>query len=382
MQQKRIVILGSGPAGMLMALSLAKCGINSIIIEVSKVGTVNHLEDPRTIALTLASKEFLDKIGLWSLISEAATQILDVYVVDNKSPKMLHFSQQTSGTEALGYMVKNSDLKKILLQAVRENSKISLIDGCTDYQLEDHNEYYKINFLGRSIYCDLLILCTGQHSQICKKYFSARLEKYYNQHALTFIVEHEQHHESVAVEHFLSPGVFAILPLSGGFHSSIVWTVPEAYAFLLRKLPIDEFEYIVQENFGNFLGKINLAGSVEAFPVFAYLTKKYYYNRAVVIASSAHVIHPLAGQGLNQGIKDIAALAELINTRDINQAMLEEYQNLRHNDNVMMYLITNNTNNIFLKQSLRPLRLMGLQIVEGAKIMKSQLIKYAMGRRL
>jgi 2-octaprenyl-6-methoxyphenol hydroxylase len=429
----KIVILGSGFSGMLTALSLAKVGFSTIILESMACDDSKFLHDVRTTALTAESKYFLIKLGLWPLIDKIASPILDVYVVDNKSPQILHFAQnlinrpphklsnergfegdtaagsaahfrfvsdsstgskykssaevefvERSNTEALGYIVKNSEFKKILLETVQNNPLITLIDKCSDYNIhsqESGNNIYLAD--GTFISCQLLILCNGRGSKIHSSYFSAEISKPYLQNALTFNVWHQQSHEGTAVEHFLPSGPFAILPLKGGNHSSIVWTLPKNYATLLQNLPTDEFEYMVQRNFGDFLGALKIDSEIANFPLRAYLTRKYYHNHVVLVADSAHIIHPLAGQGLNQGIKDIQMLTDLINSRNIDQEMLAEYQELRQTDNKLMYLITDNINRIFSNNvpSLKFLRRAALLAAEHISFVKVELLKYAMGRR-
>ena len=379
-----IVILGCGLSGMLTSLSLASIGIPSIILETADCSGKKFLTDIRTTALTTASKEFLIKLDLWPVIDAIASPILDVYVVDNKSPKMLHFAQDSIDEEALGYMVKNSEFKKILLDAVQNNHLITLIDQCTNYtvdSLEANNNIYLSD--GTLISCQLLILCNGRESKIHNSYFSSKLFKYYSQHAIAFNVQHQLPHEGTAVEHFLPSGPFAILPLRGGYHSSIVWTIPSTYANLLQNLEVDEFEYLIQKNFGNFLGSLKLDSVVANFPLRAYLTKKYYHNHIVLVADSAHIIHPLAGQGLNQGIKDIQALTNLIKDRDTDKQMLQTYQQLRQADNTAMYMITDNINRIFSNNisCLSVLRRTALSIADNIPLVKKSLLNYAMGKR-
>ena len=209
------------------------------------------------------------------------------------------------------------------------------------------------------------------------------VEKYYDQTALTFIVNHERPHAGTAVEHFMPGGPFAILPLREPNSSSIVWTIPRKQSEIIKNLPASEFEYLVQRNFGDFLGKVELDGDIAAYPLKAYLTHKYFYERIVLIADSAHIIHPLAGQGLNMGIKDIMALTLLVYEHGISSQILVEYENLRRQDNKAMYLITDNLNRIFSNRSkiLRHVRTTGIKVINMLSPLKTRMIKYAMGKR-
>jgi len=378
MKNVNIVILGCGFSGMLTALALAKENIKTTIIESKDISNKSFFADIRSTVLTTRSKEFLEKLGLWCVIEPIVGLIMDVYVVDNKSPKMLHFDGKCVGN-ALGYMVKNSELKKALLSEVKKNKLINLIDKnhySKIVSFDDKSVLYFKQEQTASLSCNLLIICDGANSLARQSFFINRIEKNYHQHALTFYIKHEKSHEGTALEHFMPSGPFAILPLKDPHSASIVWTVNEKHSSALKGLPSDEFEYILQQNCGNSLGKITLNSQIQAFPLKAYITKKYYHNKIVLVADSAHVIHPLAGQGLNQGIKDIEALSA-------NTKSLANYQKLRQSDNFIMYRITDNLNGIFSNNSslLHVLRTTGLYALDKIKPVKNFLVKYAMGDR-
>ena len=152
---------------------------------------------------------------------------------------------------------------------------------------------------------------------------------------------------------------------------------------LFTSVSFEEFTEIVQENFGEFLGKIKVEGKVAGFPLKAYETDRYFNKRVVLIADTAHVIHPLAGQGLNQGIKDIGCFTELLLELGITDYMLNQYQNLRKTDNSNMLEITDTINTVFSNNSklLQAARSLGFRAIEKVPPFKKLLIKYAMGRR-
>jgi 2-octaprenyl-6-methoxyphenol hydroxylase len=387
----KVVILGCGFSGMLTALSLAKIGVKITIIEAKSIEDENFYNDIRTTALTPASEKFLRHLDLWPQIEMNAGAILDIYVVDNKAPEMLHFSLdglaqglQDNAHTTLGYIVKNSEFKKSLLTQVRNNNLITIIDKCGYQKIESSDEKVTVYLSdNKPVTFDLLIICDGHNSKARNYYFTAKINKYYKQTALTFNVLHEKEHKGTAVEHFMPSGPFAILPLKNQHSSSIVWTVKDIQSTLLQSLPDKEFEYHVQKNFGPFLGQITLDSKIGAFPLKAYITEKYFYKRIILIADTAHIVHPLAGQGLNQGIKDIETLTELIDNIGINIPMLEKYQLFREDDNLAMYLITDNLNRIFSNDSewLRYLRRAGLKVINHFNPVKAKLIKYAAGKR-
>ncbi|GAB4164094.1 MAG: hypothetical protein Tsb006_3530 [Rickettsiaceae bacterium] len=230
---------------------------------------------------------------------------------------------------------------------------------------------------------DLLIVCDGSNSLIKQKYFSSEIDKLYSQYAITFIVRHEKPHEGTAVEHFMPSGPFAILPLKDQHLSSIVWTVRSEMKGALLKLPQEEFLYLVQQNLGDFLGRVNLQSEAAAFPLKAYSTSKYFNKKIALVADSAHVIHPLAGQGLNQGIKDIHSLVTNILKHGACKFALGRYEESRKSDNKTMLEITDTLNALFATNSklLHASRQLGFKAIGKISPFKKLLIKYAMGKR-
>lgn len=379
-----IIILGCGLSGMLTALAFAKYGIKTTIIESKSVIDPIFFNDIRTTALTDSSKNFFNDILLWDELKAFVGPITDIHVVDNKAPEMLHFKSSQVGAEALGFIIKNSDFKKILLAAVQKNSLIKPVDKCSYKSVESNDTGGMLHLENGAVMTyDLLLICEGHKSPVKNRYFTLSTQKYYGQTALTFIVSHEKPHEGTAVEHFMPGGPFAILPLNEPCSSSIVWTLPQQQSEIVHNLPQAEFEYLVQQNFGDFLGQITLESEIAAFPLKAYLAHKYFHQRIALIADSAHIIHPLAGQGLNMGIKDITTLTSLVKEHGISSQVLTEYQNLRRPDNKAMYLITDNFNRIFSNHSkiFWHLRRTGLKIINELTPLKTYLIKYAMGKR-
>lgn len=358
-----ITILGCGVTGMLMALRLAHEGIATTILERSDM---KWPRDRRTIALTGFSKNILYKIGLWDSLEPYIGEIKDVYVVDNKSPQMLHLLQGGGG--AAGYMIENSSLKDVLLKAVRKNPLITL---CIEVEHGNPYEY------------DLLILCDGKSSKLRQEYFQDRVLKNYNQSAMTFLVRHAKPHEGTAVEHFMTQGPFASLPMRDPNESGIVWTEKTEVTGLYMKMDRMEFAYHLSKRFGDFLGELEIISEPQAFSLSARVVKNYYYDNMVVVGDSAHTIHPLAGQGLNQGIKDIDVLGEIIARNllvglQVDEIALKEYENKRWLDNYRMYLVTDNLNRFFSNNLAiwRDVRKLGLGLLNKVPSLKNKLVGY------
>ncbi|XVN42389.1 MAG: FAD-dependent monooxygenase [Candidatus Rickettsia vulgarisii] len=378
-----ISILGCGFSGMLTALAFAKQNIKVTILENRSVASDDFCSDVRTTALTPESIKFLDNINIWQEIEQQVGKMLDVYVVDNKAPEMLDL-RDTKENKPLGYIVNNSDFKRALLQKVQENPLIEIVDQFSYKKITSLNSQTVIECSdNKVIKSDLLIVCNGHNSQVCSYYFANKIEKSYKQIALTFNIKHSKNHEDCAMEHFMPEGPFAVLPLKSQNHSSIIWTVREEQASLLLSLPNDEIEYLVNRNCGTSLGTVKIASKISSFPLKARVTNKYFHNRIVLVADSAHIIHPLAGQGLNQGIKDIDALTRLIASLGISEETLRQYQKAREEDNFVMYMITENLKMVFSNHSnvLWYFRRLGLDMINNIPIVKNWLLQYAMGQR-
>ncbi len=381
-----IVILGCGLSGMITALSLAEQNIPTTIIEKQALSEDALFNDIRTTALNDNSKKFFEKINIWPFLKNQIGLINDIYVVDNKSEQMIHFSNSDLlHGKKIGYLIENISFKKTLYNLVKNNSKITILDKSSYKNIENKNTKCTILLVNnegeKKINTRLIIACDGNNSLVKKLYFSHDIEENYQQKALTFITEHEKLHEGSAIEHFMSTGPFAILPLKNQKKSSIVWTLPIEKAELIMKLEKNEVNYLVQENFGEFLGKIKIISDIASFPLKANATKKYFNKSILLIADTAHIIHPLAGQGLNQGIKDIECLSGLIHKNDISTNTLTIYEKERKKDNEAMLLITDGINKIFQSDSkiLHGLRQIGFKAIDDVKFIKKQIIKYASG---
>lgn len=371
-----IAILGCGLSGMLTALSFAQKGIETTIFESKSIKSPEFFKDIRTTALTPYSKNFLSSIDIWKDLEEFVAEMQDVYVVDNKASEILDL--RNDDDSLLGYVIKNNDFKKILLSKVTNNSLITLIDNNQYQEVISHNDYSIIKFDDEQIKCNLLIICDGANSKVRSHYFANEIEKPY-QTALTFNIKHEKPHENCAMEHFLPLGPFALLPLKDQNSSSVIWSTSASQASLILDLPIEEVRFLTQRNAGNSLGKITIDSEMSSFPLKARMANRYFHNKMVLIADTAHTVHPLAGQGLNQGIKDIETLSIIVS----NNGTLQEYQKLRQDDNFIMYKLTDELNNIFshYSKNLRCIRQIGFKAINNLKPIKNLITSYAMGKR-
>ncbi len=439
----KIIILGCGYSGMISSIALAKQGAEITIIENASIESDSFFNDPRTLAITATSKKFMQEIGIWDKIQDLCAPINDIYVVDNKSPKMIHFeTRDITDDEFMGYMCLNSEFKRALVDILKSTSQITVIDkacygkidnsylGCTLEVIESLDKGDNlITQRARKIKSDVIIACDGKNSNAKRNFFSTKIEKDYNQKAFTFTVTHEKPHEGTAVEHFINSGPFASLPLRWPNRSSVVLSVETKKAEAIENLSTTEFSYLVQDKFGEFLGKVTIDAIREdknssskvvkdyfrSFPLTANITNNYVNKRIMLIADSAHTIHPLAGQGLNQGIKDIKSLYELLSKDSLQKltnpscdsisslggskiinsyqttgkedslsSLLQKYEKARSSDNYHMFEITDTINAIFSNNSqlMEKARNVSFDMIEKFPPFKKALVKYAMGRRV
>lgn len=358
-----IVILGAGLSGEITALAFAAKGIKTTILEKT---SLDFPKDIRTTALTNFSKNFLSTIGVWESLESYVADIKDVYIVDDFSPKMIHLFDQKEEYDALGYMIENGDFRRVIHSLAISNDLIE-IKTSVDYKLE--NGILKVG--DNETRPDLVIISDGRNSEARRNHFTDIFCKSYNQSAIIFNMKHEKPHENTAVEHFMPRGPFAILPLVNQHESGIVWTENTDVAEIYKNMDKAELTAYLKERVGDSLGNIEISSAVSTYPLIARVTKDYYKDNMVLIADSAHIVHPLAGQGLNQGIKDIESLISIISRNiavglKVDSSALDEYQRSRSFDNYLMYRITDNLNRIFSNKIpvISEFRKIGLSIID------------------
>jgi 2-octaprenyl-6-methoxyphenol hydroxylase len=327
---------------------------------------------------------------VWGQVAEAAQPILDMVITDSKledatRPVFLTFTGDVEPGEPFAHMVENRHLIDTLVQraeaegidlrATAVMSYDSRSDGI-DVTLAD----------GSLITASLLVAADGARSKLRERAGIVTHGWEYDQSGIVVTVGHERDHHGRAEEHFLPAGPFAILPLSGR-RSSLVWTEQRKEAARIVALSDDEFHDELEQRFGLHLGEIKALDQPRAFPLAYFVTRSFIAERLALVGDAAHVIHPIAGQGLNMGLKDVAALAEVVVDAarlgiDLGQAdVLERYQRWRRFDTMAMGLATNSLNLLFSNRStlLRTVRDIGLGLVDRAPPLKSLFVRQAAG---
>lgn len=390
-KQRSIVIGGGAFAGLGLALALRQGLGADVPIVVADPAFVNRPSgDPRASAIVAACRRLFEVLGVWREVADNAQPILDMVVTDSKlgdavRPAFLTFGGEVEPGEPFAHMVENRRLIDALVtRAEAEGVELCAL-AVSSYESRPGGIKVTLSD-GREIDASLLVAADGARSKLRERAGIATHGWDYDQSGIVVTVGHERDHHGRAEEHFLPAGPFAILPLKGN-RSSLVWTESRAEAARIVALPDDDFKTELETRFGLRLGELTTLDRPRAFPLGYFVARSFVGERLALIGDAAHVIHPIAGQGLNMGIKDAAALAEVIVDAarlgiDPGQAdVLERYQRWRRFDTVAMGVATNSLNMLFSNHStlLRTVRDIGLGLVDRIPPLKSAFIKQAAG---
>ena len=388
-QQVELLIAGGGLIGLLLGSACAGAGLGVAIADRQDPGTmVGEGFDGRSSAIAYGSRRVLDALGLWPEIATEAEPILEIRVADDGAPLFLHYDHRDlDGATPLGYIVENRVLRRILLERVRSLASLSF-QAPVEVDAVERSSLTALATLsdGRTIAARLVVAADGQESRLRRAAGIGTLEWRYRQTGIVTTVRHEHPHYGIAVEHFLPAGPFAILPMTGN-RSSIVWTERAELAARLLTLPDDAFAAEIAARFGDFLGMVEPIGPRWTYPLSLMVAERYVAERLALVGEAAHVIHPIAGQGLNLGIRDVATLAEVIIDRrrlglDIGDPeVLADYQQWRRLDTLALAAVTDGLNRLFSNEFV-PLRLardLGLAAVDRLPALKRLLMHDAMG---
>jgi 2-octaprenyl-6-methoxyphenol hydroxylase len=389
--QRSIVIGGGAFAGLALALALRQgLGQDVAVMVADPALAMRPSRDPRATAIVAACRRLLEAIGAWGEVAAQAQPILDMVITDSKlqdatRPVFLTFAGQVEPGEPFAHMIENRFLIDALakraeacgvtLKPTAVASYASRPDG-VDVTLAD----------GSEIEASLLVAADGARSRLRERAGIATHGWDYDQSGIVVTVGHERDHGGRAEEHFLPAGPFAILPLTGQ-RSSLVWTEKRAEAARIVAMGAEEFHAELEQRFGLHLGEIKALDAPRAFPLSYFVARSFIGERLALIGDAAHVIHPIAGQGLNMGLKDVAALAEVVVDAarlgiDVGQAdVLERYQRWRRFDTMAMGVATNSLNFLFSNDwaLLRSVRDVGLGIVDRVPPLKEMFIRQAAG---
>jgi len=385
-----VAIAGGGFAGLTLAIALRQ-GLGSafsVVVADPTLG-ISRPEDERASAIVAAARRLFEAIGVWERVAAEAQPILDMVVTDSKlgdalRPTFLTFAGDVEPGEPFAHMIENRLLLDALIAKAREVG-VDFRTAAVKSFSRERNIRVDLSD-GASIAARLLVAADGARSTIRAAAGIATHGWTYGQAAIVINVAHERDHRGRAEEHFLPAGPFAILPLQGR-RSSIVWTETAAEAERIMALPDDAFHAELERRFKLHLGEIEVVGARRCHPLGFFVARSFVADRIALIGDAAHVIHPIAGQGLNMGLKDVAALAEVIVDAarlglDPGAAdILQRYQRWRRFDTMAMGLATDGLNRLFSNRSdvLRLARDVGLGLVDRVPGLKRLFIREAAG---
>lgn len=380
-----IIITGGGMVGMSMAIAAARLGRTVTVLERTAMpAQLDPGFDGRVSALALGSVHMLSAIGAWEGMRAQAEPILDIRVSDGDTPFFVHYDHRDIGDEPFGYIVENRYIRHALHEAAAKLPTLSIIEKAQITGFTANEKEARVTLAdGREFTAALAMAADGKQSTLREMAGIKVTTRDYRQTAIVCTIAHEKPHQGLAQERFLPVGPFAVLPMTGQ-RSSLVWVEPKERAKLYLDLPKEECEQEITERVGDYLGKITLAGERFAYPLWASHAKDYIGTRLALIGDAAHGIHPIAGQGVNLGFRDVAVLEELIRKEasDIGgAALLAHYQRWRRFDNVSMLAVTDGLNQLFCS-SLFPVktaRRLGMWGVNRLPPLKRFFMKHAMG---
>jgi 2-octaprenyl-6-methoxyphenol hydroxylase len=399
-----VLIAGAGIVGLALATALRQGLGSTFSVAVADPALAGETGDARATAIVAAARRLFETLGVWQEI--AAQPILDMVVTDSTlhdtvRPTFLTFGGDVEPGEPFGHMVENAPLVAALMAKARDAGVVlhPVAVGKTSLSAPAESErtaseeggvfspHVHVELAdGDLVSAALLVGADGARSAVRE---SAGIAVYgwpYRQSAIVTTVVHEREHGGRAEEHFLPAGPFAILPLTGR-RSSIVWTEEAREADRIVALPAADFHAELERRFGLRLGEIEVVGARRAHPLGLWVARSFIAERVALVGDAAHVIHPIAGQGLNMGLKDVAALAEVIvdaarlGLDPGSLAVLERYQRWRRFDTMAMGVATDGLNRLFSNRShvLRLARDVGLGLVDRWPALKQLFIREAAG---
>jgi 2-octaprenyl-6-methoxyphenol hydroxylase len=388
-----VIISGGGLNGITLALALNHAGISVAIVDKLPHETISLGNfTGRSYALSSASKKMLSVLNLWQSLTHTAQPMLEIKVTDGSvgigpSPFMMHFNHNDFSDGPMGFVVEDRHLRQSLIKSLIQSDikyfsettilKQTLNDSAATVDLDN----------GKTLTAAVLVGADGRNSKTARAAKINRTGWNYEQSSLVCAIKHEKPHNGIAYQHFLPTGPLAILPLTGNC-SGIVWTEKIRTAKIIHALNKNAYLDALRPRVGEFLGSISLVGTREIYSLSLSMVHHMIDARLALVGDAAHVIHPIAGQGLNAGFKDIAALTEVLceakrRGQDLGaHSTLDQYQRWRRFDNAMLGVATNGFNNMFSNSNAIPrtIRNLGLAVVNNTNFLRRAFVSNAAGQ--
>jgi 2-octaprenyl-6-methoxyphenol hydroxylase len=413
-----VLIAGGGMVGQTLAIALGGAGMAVAVID--RVDPATQLDtgfDGRVSAIAAGSRHVLEALGIWPYLAAEAEPILDIRVTEANSSLFIHFDHADLAHDGLrhslwrrarlgdadevpaqpfGHIIENRVIRAGLMRRLADVPNVTAIAPAELAEVTNEPARALATLKdGRRIAATLVVGAEGRESLLRQSRGIAVTRWSYGQTAIVCTVAHERPHGGVAHERFFPVGPFAILPMTDGrdergaaqHRSSLVWVERSATVPAMLALGQADFDAEIARRFGDFLGKVHAIGPRWSYPLGLSHAERYVDERLVLIGDAAHAIHPLAGQGLNLGIRDVAALAEvLVDARRLGLdigfgEVLARYERWRRTDNVVLAAVTDGLNRLF-SNSFAPLALardLGLAAVNRVPPLKRFFMRHAMG---
>jgi len=390
MDRADVIIFGGGLVGLALASALDSSGLSAIVVDPADPAPRNTAAfDGRTSAVSSSSMRMLQAIGVADHLAEPGCPIMTITVADGLQPGGLHF--EPDDDEPLGFMHENRHLRAALQARAEAGPNIWLLwkSKIGDVDRGDHGVTVALDD-GRKLFAPLLVAADGRNSPM-REAAGIRVARWkYDHQAIVSVLRHDRAHENIAYEIFYPTGPFALLPMNddaGGHRSAIVWSVPQDDAAAWLSLSDEDFAAEAQAAMGGFLGKIAMLAPRSSFPLGFHHAAQVTAQRLALVGDSAHAIHPIAGQGLNLGFRDAAALAQVLveGSRlglDLgDRQLLDRYQRWRSLDSLSVAMATDSLTRIYgvPGKTASAVRRFGMGLIERISPIRNRLMNEARG---
>ena len=382
-----VLIIGGGLAGASLACALEESGLSIEIIEAHPLNTDNQpCYDDRTVALSYGSRVIFEAMGLWDAMADKIEAIKTIHISDRGHLGVTRLRHDEEGVEALGYVAENRVLGEVLYQRLAENQNVILHCPAEVLDLQQDDESVSVRYQQdgeeHELMAGLLVVADGVNSKTRDMLQIGVSRQDYQQSAVITNITPGQPHQNIAYERFTDTGPLAFLPLTEN-RCSVVWTVPTEQAEELAALDDEEFLEKLQQRFGFRLGYLQKTGQRHVYPLALVEATQVVRGRVVLMGNAAHAIHPVAGQGFNLALRDIALLAELLTSRssEMMAETLATYVEMREQDAQRVYRLTDTLVKVFSNDFfvLGHARSVGLLATDFLPFLKRKLARQSMG---
>ena len=388
-----IVVIGAGINGQVMSLAAAHAGFSVALIDQNSfIENALREFDGRAYAIAFSSVQMMKNLNLWKKIEDTALPISNIKVSHGTIERgpasaILQFNNADIEESPMAQMLEDRFLRQCLSQEIKKNALIDLIEHRKINEISNLNKQKQLTLDNSSkLQASLIVASDGINSPTAKAFGIRKAGWKYKQRGLVCAVDHEYPSDNTAYQYFLPEGPLAILPIKNNT-ASIVWTESIQNASTISEMDDEEYLSILQTRFGDFLGKLKLTGKRLSFPLKLSISEKYVSDKFAVIGDAAHGYHPIAGQGLNAGLRDIAALVDVISCarergEDFSSInILNRYQEWRRFDNQALGFATDNLNKIFSSHDplFGSLKNLGMKMIDKSNRAKRVFIRQAAG---